>query len=110
MFKMISLDLWSQFCASRKKIKRVAVFARGGNKTEVSSQEMTPYSTYLLTTCSRVLLDKLANRFSFSQEIPRILWNPEGSLPRLNVPSICPYPEPDQFRPFPSIPLPESLS
>jgi len=32
--------------------------------------------TYLLSPCSRVLLEKL-NRFSASQEIPRILWNPK---------------------------------
>jgi hypothetical protein len=33
--------------------------------------------TYLLTPRSRVLLEKLANRFAASQEIPRILWNPK---------------------------------
>ena len=31
---------------------------------------------YLLTTCSRVLLEKLTG-FAANQEIPRILWNPE---------------------------------
>ena len=28
-----------------------------------------------------------ANRFSASQEIPRILWNAEGSLPHSQVPA-----------------------
>ena len=32
------------------------------------------------------------NRFSVSQEIPLILWNPEGLLPLLQVPATCPYP------------------
>jgi len=36
-----------------------------------------------------------ANRFSSSQEIPRIFMETEGSLPRLQEPA-CPYPEPDR--------------
>jgi len=48
-----------------------------------------------------------ANRFSAGQEIPCILWNPEGLLPQLKVPATCPYPEPDQSSPHPQIPLPE---
>ena len=36
--------------------------------------------TYLLTPWSRVLLEKLTG-FAANQEIPRILWNPESSLP-----------------------------
>ena len=32
--------------------------------------------TYLLTPCSRVLLEKLTG-FAANQEIPRILWNPK---------------------------------
>jgi hypothetical protein len=32
--------------------------------------------TYLLTTCSRVLLEKLTG-FAANQENPRILWNPK---------------------------------
>ena len=34
------------------------------------------FYTYLLTSCSRILLVNL-NRFSTSQEIPHILWNPK---------------------------------
>jgi len=41
-----------------------------------------------------------ANRSSYSQYIPRILWNPEGQLPRLQQPATCPYPEPDQSSPW----------
>ena len=48
-----------------------------------------------------------ANRFSASQEIPRILWNPEGSLPYSQVPAACPCPEPARSSPYPHIPLPE---
>jgi hypothetical protein len=40
------------------------------------------------------------NRFSGSQDIPRILWK-EHSLPRLKVRATCPYSEPDQSSPFP---------
>ena len=38
--------------------------------------------------------------FSASEEILHIL-----SLPRLQEPAICPYPEPDKSSPCPSIPL-----
>ena len=31
---------------------------------------------------------------------------PEGSLPRLQVPATCPYPEPHESNPRPYIPLP----
>ena len=48
-----------------------------------------------------------ANRFSASQEIPRILWNPQGSLPHSQVPATCPYPEPARSNPYPNIPLPK---
>ena len=51
-----------------------------------------------------------ANRFSAGQEIPRILWNPEGSLPHPQVPATCPYPEPTRSSPYPQIPLPEDPS
>ena len=33
---------------------------------------------------------------------------PEGSLPRLQTPVICPYPEPEQSSPFLSTPLLEN--
>jgi len=35
---------------------------------------------------------------------------PEGSLPHSQVPANCPYPEQDQFSPFPNIPLPDDQS
>ena len=34
--------------------------------------------------------------FSTSQEIRRIICNPNITLPHLQVPATCPYPEPDQ--------------
>jgi len=34
----------------------------------------------------------------------------EGSLPRLQAPVTCPYPEPDRSIPYPHIPLPEDPS
>jgi hypothetical protein len=35
---------------------------------------------------------------------------PEGSLPRLQVPATCPYPEPARSGPYPQIPLLKDLS
>ena len=48
-----------------------------------------------------------ANRFSASQEIPRILWNPKGHYRIHNSPTTCPYPQPHQSSPYPHIPIPE---
>ena len=44
-----------------------------------------------------------ANRFSASQEIPRIFMAPEISLPHSSVPATCPYPEP--YKDAPCLPL-----
>ena len=35
---------------------------------------------------------------------------PEGSLPHLQVPATCPYPEPARSSPYPQMLLPEDLS
>ena len=35
---------------------------------------------------------------------------PEGLLPRSQVPATCPYPEPARYSPSPHIPLPEDPS
>jgi len=51
-----------------------------------------------------------ANLFSASQEIPRIAWNPEGSLPHIQVSATCPYPVPDGSRSWPHTPLSEDPS
>ena len=51
-----------------------------------------------------------ANQFSASQEISPYFMKPEGSLPRLQQPVTCLYPEPDQSRPCPPIQIPEDAS
>jgi hypothetical protein len=35
---------------------------------------------------------------------------PDGQLPKSQVPTTCPYPEPAQSSPYPHIPLPEDPS
>ena len=47
-----------------------------------------------------------ANRFSASQEIPHILWNPEGSLLQAQVTATCLYPEPARSSPYPHLTFP----
>jgi len=42
-----------------------------------------------------------ANRFSASQKIPRIFMETEGSLPLLQQPTTCSYPEPARSSPCP---------
>ena len=51
-----------------------------------------------------------ANRFSASQEIPRIWTEPEGSLPHLQVSATCLYPGPAQSSPYTHIPPPGDSS
>ena len=62
--------------------------------------------TYLLTYSMQHSPSWEANQLSASQEIPRILWKTEDSLPHLQVPATCPYLEPARSSPFPYIPLP----
>jgi hypothetical protein len=45
-----------------------------------------------------------ANRFSASQEIPRISKEPKGSLLHSQVPATCPYHQPAQSNSYPHIP------
>ena len=47
-----------------------------------------------------------ANQFSASQEIPRILWNPNVHYLTQKFRHLS-YPEPDQSSPWLPIPLPE---
>ena len=47
----------------------------------------TPDPTYSVAHSS----SSEANQFSPSQEITHILWDPEGSLPHLQVCAACPY-------------------
>jgi len=69
-----------------------------------------PLPTCVLTYCMEQCRSGQANRFSASQEIPRFLMEPEGSLPQSQMPATCPYPEPAPFSPHPHIPLPEDPS
>ena len=61
-------------------------------------------STYLLTPCSRVLLEKLAGS-QLVKKFPAFYGTP-GSLPHLQVTATCSYPEPDQSSPCQPTPLP----
>jgi hypothetical protein len=65
--------------------------------------------TYLFTPYSTVLLQKLTG-FAVDQEIPRILWNPESSLPYSQRPATCPYAEPPPSSTHNLFPLPEDPS
>jgi hypothetical protein len=62
----------------------------------VISEEMnlhdniSSHAYVLLTYSKEQSLSWEANRFSANQEIPRILWDPEGSLPHSQVPATCP--------------------
>jgi hypothetical protein len=48
-----------------------------------------------------------ANCFAAGQEIPRILWDPEGSLPLSQVSITWPYTEPAESSPYSHLPFPE---
>ena len=62
--------------------------------------------TYLLTYSMVQSPSWEANWFAASQEIPRISWNPEGSLPHSQASATCPYPGPTQSSPHTHIPPP----
>jgi hypothetical protein len=51
-----------------------------GYNTHFVVQDVCNVHTYLLTPLSTVLLEKPTG-FQLIKKIPRILWNPEGSLP-----------------------------
>jgi hypothetical protein len=64
---------------------------------------LTYLLTYLLTPCSRVLLEKLTG-LKLVKKFPTFL-EPESSSPYSQVPATCPYPEPARSSPYPHIPL-----
>jgi len=65
---------------------------------------LTSLPTYLLTPWSKVLLEKLTG--SQLKKFPAFYGTP-GSLPHLQVTTICSYPEPDQSSPYQTTSLPE---
>jgi hypothetical protein len=62
---------------------------------------------YLVTPCSRVLLEKLIG--SQSRVSPHFM-ETEGSLPLSQGPATCPHPKPDRSSPYPHNSLPENPS
>jgi hypothetical protein len=80
------LSAWNTAATGRIFMKFLSIFRKSDVKIQVSLKYdknngyfeglYTYIHTYLLTPCSRVLLEKLTC-FAASQEIPRILWNPK---------------------------------
>jgi len=64
--------------------------------------------TYLLTPCSRVLVEKLTC-LQIVKKFPTFM-EPKGSIPDSKVPATCPFPQPDRFSPYPHIPHSEDPS
>ena len=76
--------------------------------TSTTTTTTTTNNTYLLTPWNRVLLEKLTG-LQLVKKYPHFM-EPEGSLPHLQVPATCPYPEPARSSPYPHIPLSEDPS
>ena len=73
--------------------------------TEVLFSDTENFMTYIFTTWSRVLLEKLTGS-QLVKTFPAF-YEPEGSLPHIHLPATCPFPHSNQFSPYPHIPLPE---
>ena len=67
---------------------------------------MNNFKTLLVTNTSIYYTAQSPNWFAASQEIPRIVMEPEGSLPHSQASSTCPYPGPAQSSPHTHIPPP----
>jgi len=75
----------------------IYIYCRKWKQHCENTQKLAPRSTVFLRNYPVL---------SWSRNSPHFV-EPEGSLPRLHEPAICPYPKPDQFSPCPPIPLPE---
>ena len=93
--------------ASNRAAERLVLL---NTKIATSNSDIVIILTYLLTYSMGQSSSWEANWFEASQEIHRILWNPEGSLPHSQVPANCPYPEPTRSSPYTHIPLPKNPS
>ena len=72
-----------------------------GHQFYLLTDWLTYLLTYLLTPCSRVLLEKLTG-FAANQEIPRILWDPKVHYRTHKAPP--PVPIMSQLHPVPTAP------
>jgi hypothetical protein len=71
----VGVNLWVELNWCRTKCNGVA-FVNVIMHLRLLQSQRTSWLTYLPIPWSRVLLEKLTD-FAASQEIPRILWNPE---------------------------------
>jgi hypothetical protein len=74
--------------------------------TELSSSKLS--QTYLLTPWSSALLENLTGS-QLVKKFPAV-YVTRRFITAFVMPATCPYPEPDQSRPCPSVPLPEDPS
>ena len=75
-------------------------------RTYLLTHSLTYSFTYSHTPWSRVLLEKLTSS-QLGKNSPDFM-EPKSSLQNLQLPTTCPYPEPDQSTLSPQIPLHES--
>jgi hypothetical protein len=89
-------------CFFSQEIAVIAVVYITRHTVQTSSQLFRGY--YVLALCITILLQKLTGSHlvkKFSTLYGTLLFL--SSLPRLQVPATCPYPEPDQCSPYPQL-------
>ena len=104
---LVSIPFYPACCVDRMLyyIYQISFYSsRSASKNELHSPSyscslLNCSLTYLLTPWSRGLLEKLAG-FQLVKKFPTF-HEPEGSSLHVQVPSTCPYPEPDQSSPGP---------